>query len=921
MAEENHAIDVLLEALQDLAFEDFLQFKDKLSNTSYKARWNIPRNSLEKASQACALVSCMKEHYGEDIAVEVGTDVFEEINRRDLADKIQEESVKEYKQKYRAHMIKEFLQYKEVDACLGDNLTVSSRYTNLTIVTKPWTNTSDEQANIAVTVAQLFQSDEEGQAPLTVVLVGAAGMGKTMTVRKIMVGWAEGVLYTQFDYVFYLNCKEISPTEEVSVVDLISNCSPHRSTPIRKILDSPKKILFVIDGLDYLRFSLPQPENDLSSNPREKKPLETTLMSLFKKIILPESSLMITTRPTALQNLGRYLQNKCYAEIVGFSAGARDEYFHRFFDTDHKADTAFKFVKGNKTIFAMCFVPIMSWTVCTLLEQELYKNKNLTRSSKTNTGMYMFYLSRLLKCRAGEGKQDLQQFLRRLCCLAADGMWMHKVLFEEKEIKERGLDQPELLSLFLNENILKKGTDHGNVYSFIHLHLQEFFAAMFYVLENEKETGGDSGTYVKDIKVLLENCRTSRKDLLLTVTFLFGLINGKAIEYMKQQIGCRLSPRFKEDMLRSIQTWPRGISSTSKGTMKIKDLAVFHCLFEIYEEDFVQRALNCFTAIDFHDMRLTQYDQMALSFCIKHWNGLDSVTFKGCSFEHHNYEEDSLICREQQPVEEQPSPISLLCQALRNTTSQVKTLRLQWCGLMEDCCEDLARLLALHPSLDQLELGDNKLGDKGVRLLCKGLQQPTCQLRVLRLWYFHLTSACCEDLATVLRTSRHLMELDLSCNDELRDAGVQLLCEGLQHPTCQLQTLRLGSCCLTGACCEDLAALLLVNQSLTCLDLSDNELGGAGVQQLCQILKHPACQLQALGLNTCGLNEETQQELAAVKRIKPSLKIGYFFEEDQPRPMAQLPSHQGVLLDRSGGRIRRRFPSLMGGPFHNRNDF
>ncbi|XP_067151937.1 NACHT, LRR and PYD domains-containing protein 3-like isoform X2 [Apteryx mantelli] len=914
MAGENRAIGVLLQTLQDLAPEDFLQFKNKLSYISYKERRNIPKNSLKKASHAYTLVNCMKEHYGEDIAMEIATGVFEEMNQRDLANKIQDEKVKEYKQKYRAHVIREFLQYKEVNACLGENLTVSNRYTNLTIVTKAQTkregeqetidvsqrhaDTGNEQANTAVTMARLFQSDE-GQAPQTVVLVGAAGMGKTMTMRKIMVEWAEGVLYAQFDYVFYLNCKEISPTKEVSMADLISKCCPHRSTPIEKILDSQKKVLFIIDGLDYLRFSLLQPEDDLSSDPREEKPLETTLISLFKKIVLPESSLLITTRPTALQNLGRCLKGECYAEILGFSAAASEEYFHRFFDTDNKADTAFRFVKGNKILFTMCFVPIMSWTVCTILEQELYKKKNLTASSKTTTRMYVFYLSRLLKCRAGDSKQELQQFLRKLCCLAADGMWMHKVLFEEKEIKERGLDHPDLLSLFLNENILKKGMDHGNVYSFIHLHLQEFFAAMFYVLEDKEETVGNSGTHVKDIKMLLENYSKSRKDLMLTVSFLFGLVNGKSIEYMDQRIGCRLSPKFKEAMLRSVQTRPRGISPPGEGTVKIKELAIFHCLFEIYEEDFVKRALNCFTGIDLHDVKLTRYDQMALSFCIKQWNGLESVTFKGCSFEQQVYKEELV------------------------TGSAPGLYWLHWCGLTEGCCKDLARLLATHPSLDQLELGDNKLGDSSVQLLCEGLRQPTCRLQALQLWYFCLTSACCEDLATVLSTSQHLMELDLSCNDELRDAGVQLLCEGLQHPACRLQTLRLGSCHLTGTCCADLAAMLFVNQSLTCLDLSDNELGGAGVQQLCQLLKHPACRLQTVGLNPSGLNEETQQELAALKRRKPNLKIGYFFEQDtlQPSPMAQLPSHQAVLLGRGGGRVRKMFPSFMGGPFYNRNNF
>ena len=58
--------------------------------------------------------------------------------------------------------------------------------------------------------------------------------------------------------------------------------------------------------------------------------------------------------------------------------------------------------------------------------------------------------------------------------------------------------------------------------------------------------------------------------------------------------------------------------------------------------------------------------------------------------------------------------------------------RLQWCGLSESCCAELAALLAEHPSLAQLELGDGTLGDGGVRLLCEGLQQPGCRLHVLR---------------------------------------------------------------------------------------------------------------------------------------------------------------------------------------------
>lgn len=52
-----------------------------------------------------------------------------------------------------------------------------------------------------------------------------------------------------------------------------------------------------------------------------------------------------------------------------------------------------------------------------------------------------------------------------------------------------------------------------------------------------------------------------------------------------------------------------------------------------------------------------------------------------------------------------------------------------------------------------------------------------------------LTSACCQDLASVLRVSPSLMELNLLQND-LDNLGVRRLCEGLRHPSCQLIFLR-----------------------------------------------------------------------------------------------------------------------------------
>ncbi|NXA26102.1 NLRP3 protein, partial [Ibidorhyncha struthersii] len=654
MAAEERALAGLLRALQGLTSKDFQEFKTKLSEVHVEGEWNIPRDSLAKATHPCALVSCMRENYSEGAAMDIAIGLFEEMNQRDLAEKLLEEKVKEYQRKYREHVVQEFLRYKEVNSCLGENLSVSSRYTDLTITRKPWSkrggeheavgargcaDTSNGPATITVTAQTLFKPHEDGQTPQAVVLVGAPGMGKTMTVRKVMVEWVEGTLYAQFDYVFCIDCKDLAFTKEASVADLISKCCPHRRAPVGKILDDQKKILFIFDGFEALGFSLVQRKDELSSDPREVKPLETTLMSLLKKTVLPESSLLITTRATALQSLGRCLEGEYYAEILGFSAAMREEYFHRYFEDDNKADMAFRFARGNEILYRLCTIPVVSWTVCTILEQELYKKKNLFECFKGITRMSVFYLSRLMQCRGRDNPQDLQRFLRKLCSLAADGVWKHKVLFEEKEIKAHSLEQPDLLPLFLNEKISKKGVGHGNVYSFTHLHLQEFFAAMFYVLEDDEEMFGDSGALAKDINTLLESYSESRKDLNLMVRFLFGLVSQKSIEYADEIIGCRISPRAREDMLRWLQERHRGVSRPGQ-PLKVTELDTFHFLFEMNEKSFAQSALNRFTDIDLQDIKLTLYDQMALSFCIRQWVGLGCITLRGCSFLQKDLRED-----------------------------------------------------------------------------------------------------------------------------------------------------------------------------------------------------------------------------------------------------------------------------------------
>uniref|UniRef100_A0A8C3F996 NACHT domain-containing protein n=1 Tax=Chrysemys picta bellii TaxID=8478 RepID=A0A8C3F996_CHRPI len=767
-----------------------------------------------------------------------------------------------YRVKYREHIKNKYTTIKDMNSRLGENVKLNSRYTKLIIVNEHRHKKQREHEIMAlgrrhaeiltkhaspITIGDLFESDGNGQSPQIVVLQGAAGIGKTLTAKKIMLDWANEELYqSRFDYVFYINCREINfISEQRSVEDLILENCPDQNAPRKEILMTPEKLLFIIDGFDELRFSFNQSTSNQCSDPCEKQPVEIILSSLFRKEVLLKSYLIITTRPIALEKLGQCLKDERYAEILGFSENEREEYFYKFFGNEEQARKAFNFVKDNEMLFTMCFVPLVCWIICTVLKQQMEAGEDLAQTSSTITGVYMHYLDSLLKGHSSTSKQQVQGNLKGLCSLAADGIWRKNILFVEEDVKKHGLDKPDFL--FLNENIFQKGIDCECVYTFIHLSFQEFFAALFYVLEKE-ETVENSETAIQPVEKLFEKCEKSRNDLMLTVRFLFGLLNKKRMEEMEKKLSCKIAPKIKNNLLTQVK------EKLSLSLFKYDKLPFdedttilyfeyFHCLYEIGETEFVQSAMHHLTELKLLHRIFTKMDQIVLQFCIKNCCKLESVyldTLEGPGSESEEKNVIPLVC------------VSLSC-------------RLHGC-LTGACCRDLADVLKARESLTELDLGYNDLGNAGVRLLCEGLKHPTCKL----LWDCELTGACCGDLANVLSSNQSLTELKL-CSNSLGNAGVRLLCKRLTHPNCKLQQLGLRDCELTGACCGDLAAVLSTSQSLTELKLSGNSLGNAGVQLLCKGLKHPNCKMQRLDLRDCELTSACCGDLANVLRTSQTL--------------------------------------------------
>ncbi|XP_067092290.1 NACHT, LRR and PYD domains-containing protein 3-like [Osmerus mordax] len=143
------------------------------------------------------------------------------------------------------------------------------------------------------------------------------------------------------------------------------------------------------------------------------------------------------------------------------------------------------------------------------------------------------------------------------------------------------------------------------------------------------------------------------------------------------------------------------------------------------------------------------------------------------------------------------SGMKLLSVGLGNPHCKLETLRLSSCHITEEGCASLSSALNSTSFLRQLDLSNNDLKDTGMKLLSFGLGNPLCKLETLRLSGCLVTEEGCASLGSALRSNPfHLRELDLSYNHP-GEKGLKQLSAGLEDPQCRLEKLNVdhgGEC-------------------------------------------------------------------------------------------------------------------------------
>ncbi|XP_059524978.1 LOW QUALITY PROTEIN: NACHT, LRR and PYD domains-containing protein 1 [Myotis daubentonii] len=665
------------------------------------------------------------------------------------------------------------------------------------------------------------------EEPPTVVVHGVAGIGKSTLARQVRGAWEEGWLFRdRFKHVFYFNCRELAQSKTMSLAKLITKDWAAPKAAIGQILSQPEQLLFILDNLDEPKWDLKGQSSELCPHWSQQQQVHTLLGSLLKKTLLPTASLLITARITALWRLKTSLKHPRWVEVLGFSESARKEYFYKYFTDRRQAIRAFTLVESNPALLTMCLMPLVSWLVCTCLKQQMEQEQPLSLTSQTTTALCLHYFFHVLQA------QSLGTKLRGFCSLAAEGTWQGKTLFSLKDFRKHGLDA-SIISTLLNMGVLKQHPTPQR-YSFIHLCFQEFFAAMSYALGDRVLKRGrfTNMKFIRDLTDVYD-----RRDLFgkPTTCFLFGLLSDQGMREMESIFKCSLSQERHSYLL---QLAKREVDYKRRN-LEPYCWHLLHCFYENQDKRFLTEMMS-----NFYRMRIcvqTHMELLVFTFCFKFCHRLMTLQLNDGG---------------EEKLAQRPSGVVLY----------------SWGPFTDSWWQMFFSILKVPRSPRELDLSGNSLSCSAVQSLCDALKSPHCHLDSLRLANCGLTAEGCRALARVLSDNRHLIELDLSFN-KLRDTGARHLFRELRHSHCKLWWLLLVSCGLTSACCQDLASMLSNNYMLSELDLQQNDLGDLGVRLLCEGLRHPNCRLKYLRLDLTRLSEEATETLRLLQQEKPHMLI------------------------------------------------
>ncbi|KAK6327331.1 hypothetical protein J4Q44_G00029760, partial [Coregonus suidteri] len=643
--------------------------------------------------------------------------------------------------------------YTELYIIKGGNGEVNNEHEVRQIET---TTRKQARPEMAIKCNDIFKPLPGQDKPIRSVLTkGVAGIGKTVSVQKFILDWAEGKANQDVQFVFSLPFRELNlmKGEKHSLIELLNHFS--METKESRISNYNKyKVLFILDGLDECRLPLDFKKNKRCCDVTESTSVDMLLTNLIKGNLLPSALLWITTRPAAANQIPSGCVDQV-TEVQGFNDPQKEEYFRKRFSDENLASRIISHMKSSRSLYIMCHIPVFCWISATVLEKMGEEGREMPQTLTEMCTHFLVFQTKWTNekylAKEETGPHWNKTSILSLGKLAFQQLVKGNLIFYEEDLKECGIDLREAsvysgvcTQIFREEC----GLYQVKMFCFVHLSIQEFLAAVYVFLRfnNDNENLIAKPQFI--FKTLLFRNIAAIDFHKRAVDKALGSEGGHLDLFLRFLLGLSLESNHKH--LRGLLTKTRSSPQSHEETVtyikeKIREnpspercINLFHCLKELNDHSLVKEIQSYLSSGNVSSEKLSPALWSALVFVLMtSEEELDVFDLKKYS-----RSEEGLL-------------------RLLPVVKASRAALLSDCGVTEEGCASLASALKSNSShLRELDLRNNDLNDSGVKLLSAGLQNPQCKLETLRLSGCLVTEEGCASLVSALRLNpSHLREL------------------------------------------------------------------------------------------------------------------------------------------------------------------